>query len=214
MNKKIIGMAAVLAALAVLAVILGITAFYPREDEKRAITIYSKPTATPEGTASHTDVPEGTPTPEPTEEMEEAPVPTKMPASALQSSAAFTLKIKNRTVSVAYGVEKSTLDKTPGWLTTSAAPGDDGMCVVYGHRNRTHLRALEKVEHGDPITVSMPDGTVYTYTVMSIQIYENMADILLPTVDGKTLVLVTCYPFRYSGTAPQKTMIVAKIKMD
>lgn len=47
----------------------------------------------------------------------------------------FTLNILSDTISVAYGVEEATLKKTPGWLSTSALPGKEGMCVVYGHRN-------------------------------------------------------------------------------
>ncbi|MCL2670734.1 MAG: hypothetical protein FWF10_01700 [Clostridiales bacterium] len=31
----------------------------------------------------------------------------------------------------------------------------------------------------------------------------------LPAADGKTLVLVTCYPFRYSGHAPGKCIVAA-----
>lgn len=85
------------------------------------------------------------------------------------------------------------------------------MCVVYGHRNRTHLRVLEKVELGDTITVTMKDKTVYTYTVSDIKIYENTADFKLPATDGKALMLATCYPFRYSGNAPGKYVITAVI---
>ena len=123
----------------------------------------------------------------------------------------FTLDIKCTTISVAYGVEEKTLEKTPGWLTTSALPGEDGVCVVYGHRNRNHLKVLEKVERGDAITVTMDEGTVYTYTVSDITIYESTDDLRLPTVDGKTLVLVTCYPFRYSGNAPGKCVVTAQL---
>ena len=100
------------------------------------------------------------------------------------------------------------MEKTPGWLTTSALPGEDGMCVVYGHRNRNHLKVLEKVERGDAITVTM-DGAVYTYTVSDITIYESTDDLRLALVDGRTLVLVTCYPFRYSGHAPGKCLVTA-----
>ena len=103
------------------------------------------------------------------------------------------------------------MDKTPGWLTTSVLPGEDGMCVVYGHRNRNHLKVLEDVKRGDAITVTMDGGTVYTYTVSGITIYEKTADLSLPVMDGKTLVLVTCYPFRYSGHAPGKCVVEAKI---
>ena len=84
------------------------------------------------------------------------------------------------------------------------------MCVVYGHRNRNHLKVLEKVERGDTITVTM-DGIAYAYTVSDITIYESTDDLRLPTVDGKTLVLVTCYPFRYSGHAPGKCIVSVQI---
>ena len=122
----------------------------------------------------------------------------------------FTLSILNDTISVAYGVEESTLKKTPGWLTTSVLPGENGMCVVYGHRNRNHLKILEKVTVGDTITATK-DGIAYTYTVSDIVIYENTSDWRLPTLDGRTLVLVTCYPFRYSGHAPGKYMVIARL---
>lgn len=212
MKKHIILWAVVLTALILFAVILGIAAFSPPSDKNDEIIIEPQPVVTPEvvvlQTAVPTATPEPIPTPAPTEEAKETPTSTKKPTSNTQSSAAFTLKILDRKISVAHGVDEATLDKTPGWLTTSASPGQDGMCVVYGHRNRTHLRVLEKVENGDIITATMPDGTVYTYTVSDIQIYENTADMRLPLMDGKTIVMVTCYPFRYSGNAPGKYVVV------
>lgn len=126
--------------------------------------------------------------------------PAATPAPAQDGNAFFTLSILNDTISVAYGVEESTLKKTPGWLTTSVLPGESGMCVVYGHRNRNHLKVLEKVERGDTVKITM-NGIAYDYTISDITIYENTDDLRLPAVDGKTLVLVTCYPFRYSGCA-------------
>ncbi|MDD6938445.1 MAG: class D sortase [Christensenellaceae bacterium] len=113
-------------------------------------------------------------------------------------------------MSVAYGVEESTLKKTPGWLTTSVLPGENGMCVVYGHRNRNHLKILEKATVGDIITATK-DGIAYTYAVSDVAIYESTSDWRLPTLDGSTLVLVTCYPLRYSGHAPGKYMVTAQL---
>ncbi len=109
------------------------------------------------------------------------------------------------------GVEEEKLKQHPGWLPSSVMPGQDGMCVVYGHRNRTHLRVLENVKNGDTITVTMADGTAYEYIITDITIYESAAELRLPAVDGKTLVLVTCYPFRYSGSAPGKCVVTAVI---
>ena len=69
---------------------------------------------------------------------------------------------------------------------------------------------LEKVERGDTVKITM-DGIAYDYTISDITIYENTDDLRLPTVDGKTLVLVTCYPFRYSGHAPGKCVVMAQL---
>lgn len=203
--------AAILAALSVTAIILGIIAFAPQESDNTFVEI--QPVATPEivrielaNTPTPSPVPIPMPTPEATETP--APSPTATPSPKRAGEGFFTLDILNDTISVAYGVEENTLEKTPGWLTTSALPGEDGMCVVYGHRNRNHLKVLEKVERGNAITVTM-DGAGYTYTVSDITIYESTDDLRLPLVDGRTLVLVTCYPFRYSGHAPGKCLVTA-----
>jgi len=214
MKKQTIIRAAVLAALSITVIILGIIAFAPQEQENTFVEL--QPIKTPEmmhiELAGATDIPLAPtipPTFAPTEKA--TPAPTVSPTSHPQKKGdgLFTLGIKGTTISVAYGVEEKTLEKTPGWLTTSALPGEDGMCVVYGHRNRNHLKVLEKIECGDSITVTMDDSTVYTYTVSDITIYENTADLSLPVMDGKTLVLVTCYPFRYSGHAPGKYVVTA-----
>lgn len=214
MKKQTIIRAAVLAALSITAIILGIITFTPREQENTFVEI--QPIKTPEvmrielaGATNTPIAPTMPPTPVQTEEA--TPAPTLSPTSHPQKKGdgLFTLRIKDRTISVAYGVEEKTLEKTPGWLTTSALPGEDGMCVVYGHRNRNHLKVLEDVVGGDTITVTMDDGTVYTYTISDITIYENTEDLSLPVMEGKTLVLVTCYPFRYSGHAPGKYVVTA-----
>ena len=127
----------------------------------------------------------------------------------LSGSNFCTLTIKAKNITVLYGVDEKTLEKHPGWLESSALPGQDGMCVIYGHRNRQHFQVLEKVAIGDVIYVTMSDGSSYSYAISSIITYESTADWKLPAADGKSLVLVTCYPFRYSGYAPGKCVVVA-----
>ena len=214
-ENKLRTRAAVLAALSITAIILGVIAFAPQEQENAIVEL--QPVATPEivkielaGATNTPIAPTVPPTPAPTEEA--TPAPTTTPSNQ-EGDALFTLDILENKVFVAYGVEETTLKQSPGWLTTSALPGEDGMCVVYGHRNRNHLKALEKVENGDIITISMPDGASYRYTVCDITIYESTDDLRLPTTDGKTLVLVTCYPFRYSGHAPGKYLVLCRISV-
>ena len=205
--------AAFIAALSILAAIIGIALSVQHEDGDVFVEI--KPIPTPKATnvLSSTSLPSpAAALPSPTPEATLQPVypPAATPAPAQDGNAFFTLSILNDTISVAYGVGENTLEKTPGWLTTSALPGEDGMCVVYGHRNRNHLKVLEKVSEGDTITATK-DSIVYTYAVSDVAIYESTSDWRLPTLDGSTLVLVTCYPFRYSGHAPGKYMVAARL---
>ena len=182
--------AALIAALSILAAIIGIA--LSMQHENGDAFVENKPIPTPKATLQPTCPSAATPAP------------------VQGGKAFFTLSILNDTISVAYGVEESTLKKTPGWLTTSVLPGENGMCVVYGHRNRNHLKVLEKVTVGDAITATK-DGIAYTYAVSDVAIYESTSDWRLPTLDGSTLVLVTCHPFRYSGHAPGKYMVTARL---
>ena len=201
--------AALIAALSILAAIIGIALSVQHGNGDAFVEI--KPIPTPKATnvISSTSLPSPTALPSPTPEATLQPTypSAATPAPVQDGKAFFTLSILNDTISVAYGVEESTLKKTPGWLTTSVLPGENGMCVVYGHRNRNHLKILEKVTVGDIITATK-DGIAYTYTVSDVAIYESTSDWRLPTLDGSTLVLVTCYPFRYSGHAPGKYQVM------
>lgn len=213
MKNQTTNRSAFIAALSILAAIIGMALSVQHGNGDAFVEI--KPIPTPNATYvfSSTSLPSPAaalppPTPEATLQ------PSCPSAAALtpvrDGKAFFTLSILNDTISVAYGVEESTLKKTPGWLTTSVLPGENGMCVVYGHRNRNHLKILEKVTIGDTITATK-DGIAYTYAVSDIAIYESTSDWRLPTLDGSTLVLVTCYPFRYSGHAPGKYMVAARL---
>ena len=204
--------AAFIAALSILAAIIGIALSVQHEDGDVFVEIKPMPTPKATNMISSTPLPSPAALPSPTPEATLQPScpSAATPAPVQGGKAFFTLSILNDTISVAYGVEESTLKKTPGWLTTSVLPGENGMCVVYGHRNRNHLKVLEKVTVGDIITATK-DGIAYTYAVLDVAIYESTSDWRLPTLDGSTLVLVTCYPFRYSGHAPGKYMVIAQL---
>lgn len=139
-----------------------------------------------------------------------APVVTSVPT--VPSGMAFTLSILGKTINVANNVEEDTLEKTPGWLPTSAKPGKEGVCVVYGHRNRNHLLILKEIEVNDEIDVIMPDGKLYTYVVEKTEILDTDTAMRIPTIEGKHMILMTCYPFYYTGHAPQKYVVTTIIK--
>lgn len=213
MKNQTTNRAAFIAALSILAVIIGIALSVQHGNGDAFVEIKPIPTPNATNVLSSTSLPSpAAALPSPTLEatLQLVYLPAATPAPAQDGNAFFTLSILNDTISVAYGVEESTLKKTPGWLTTSVLPGENGMCVIYGHRNRNHLKILEKVTVGDTITATK-DSIVYTYAVSDVAIYESTSDWRLPTLDGSTLVLVTCYPFRYSGHAPGKYMVTAQL---
>ena len=121
------------------------------------------------------------------------------------------LSILGKNVNVASNVDADTLEKTPGWLPTSAMPGKEGVCVVYGHRNRNHLLILKEIEKNDEIDVVMSDGKVYTYVVDKTEILETDEAMRIPTSEGKHLMLMTCYPFYYTGHAPKKFVVTCTL---
>ena len=152
--------------------------------------------------------------PESTTEIEESLLTDihEQEEMVVSTSTAFVLTIHGSCIAVGSETTEEALKKRPGWLDTSARPGEDGVCVVYGHRNRRHLRVLEKVELGDEITVSIEgdNGSVFHYIVTEINVADDLSEITIHSVEEPTLLLVTCYPFRYSGNAPQKYVVMAQ----
>ncbi len=138
--------------------------------------------------------------------------PTAVPQVSVPHGVAFVLTIHGKNVTIAPSVDEATLEKTPGWLNTSASPGEEGVCVVYGHRNRNHLQILKDVTYGEIITATMPNGNVYTYVIESMEILETDEDLRIPTIEGKHLMLTTCYPFYYTGHAPKKYVVTCALK--
>ena len=117
-----------------------------------------------------------------------------------------TLEICGREFPVYNNVEAATLKKGLGWLH-SALPPEQGTCIVMGHRN-TQFRILQNLEIGDRIGFEI-SGSEYAYEVRQTDIFDSDADLRFYASDGCTLVLVTCYPFYYSGHAPKKFVVTA-----
>ncbi|MBR5948425.1 MAG: sortase [Clostridia bacterium] len=142
------------------------------------------------------------------------PNPTNAHESATPSSTSpvygkgFTLTILGQNVPVSVGVDRPTLAQNPGWLETSAYPGEEGVCVVYGHRNRNHLKVLKDIDFGDTITVTLEDCSTISYKVVSIKVLESDSDLRVPLLSGQHIMLTTCYPFYYTGHAPGKFVVI------
>lgn len=208
-----------LAVLSIMVVVLAIAAFATAGSLSTDTTPIDIAAATATPQIVHINIAEPTPSPtsipmptaEPSVLHSNSPTPSGKPSQEVKRDGFCTLTIDGTDITVNYGVEEDTLKKSPGFLPSSALPGTEGTCAIYGHRNRSHFKVLKNAEVGDSIKVTMADGTTFTYTITDITIYESTSDWTMPVTTGKTMVLVTCYPFQYSGHAPGKCVVTAVI---
>ena len=148
---------------------------------------------------------------QPTEETENSSEPTKHNTLKKKTDKAdFTLSVGGNSVRISKGIDEETLEKGPGWMPLSAAPGENGVCVIYGHRNRNHLRLLKDVKVGDDLIITC-ERKDYIYQIEEMQIFDKEEIITIPSADEPMLMIMTCYPFRYEGRAPRQIVIFGKI---
>ena len=103
-----------------------------------------------------------------------------------------------------------TLRVAAGHVPGTALPGDAGNAAFAAHRD-TFFRPLKDVREGDEIAVATPSGN-YRYVVTAISIVEpEDLSVLSPTAES-VLTLITCYPFDYVGSAPQRFIVQAELQ--
>jgi len=103
------------------------------------------------------------------------------------------------------GTSESTLRRGPGHLSGTAwpdAPDGTGNCVIAGHRD-SFFRRLADARKGDLVRWRGPSGTsTYRLERRRIVLPEDRS-VLAPTSDAR-LTLITCFPFRWTGSAPYR----------
>lgn len=105
------------------------------------------------------------------------------------------------------GADSGTLRSAIGHIPGTALPGRAGNVGLAGHRD-TFFRALRDIEKDDTIDFETDSGT-YRYAVQSTRIVGPRDVSVLAAADGRTLTLVTCYPFYYVGSAPKRFIVRA-----
>ncbi|HLH01008.1 MAG TPA: class D sortase [Bryobacteraceae bacterium] len=113
----------------------------------------------------------------------------------------------NLSVMVREGATESTLRRAVGHIPGTGLPGQLGNVALAGHRD-TFFRPLSKIKKNDTIEVETGRGT-YQYLVTATQIVSPRDVEVIKATAGKTLTLVTCYPFYYIGSAPKRFIVHA-----
>jgi len=112
------------------------------------------------------------------------------------------------TAVVAQGESAATLQRAVGHLSDTALPGELGNVVLAGHRD-TFFRPLKGVRPGDAITLKTQEGDFEYLVESSAVVRPSNIQVLEPT-GGRTLTLITCFPFSYVGSAPDRFIVRAR----
>jgi len=111
-------------------------------------------------------------------------------------------------VMVREGVGEHTLRLALGHIPGTAFPGQSGNVGVAGHRD-TFFRNLREIHQDDLIRLETVRGT-YLYRAERTEIVSPRKVSVLNAGLYPELTLVTCFPFYYVGSAPDRFIVKAR----
>jgi sortase A len=111
------------------------------------------------------------------------------------------------TVPVFEGTSELVLNRGVGRIESTAGLDADGNIGIAGHRDG-FFRVLKDIAPGDVIDIETLAGR-RRFRVADTQIVDPHAVEVLAPEDAATLTLVTCYPFYFVGSAPQRFIVRA-----
>ncbi len=112
-------------------------------------------------------------------------------------------------VIVRAGSDARTLQLAVGHIPGTSLPGQAGNVGLAGHRD-TFFRRLQHIRTDDQIRMITPEGT-FEYKVSRTDVVEPSDVWVLDDTGHSVLTLVTCYPFSFVGTAPQRFIVRAEL---
>ena len=110
-------------------------------------------------------------------------------------------------VPILEGTEELTLDRGVGHIEGTDLPGGRGNVGIAGHRDG-FFRGLKDIGAGDVVELRT-SSEVLTYVVADVRIVDPDAVWVLGSTGAPSITLVTCYPFYFVGSAPQRYVVRA-----
>lgn len=110
-------------------------------------------------------------------------------------------------VPVLEGTDDFTLNRAVGHIAGTPRPGESGNVGIAGHRDG-FFRGLKDMAPGDEVELETRKD-VERYRIADTLIVRPEDVGVLHATGRPTLTLVTCYPFYYVGSAPQRYIIRA-----
>src|SRR3954464_1175212 len=112
-------------------------------------------------------------------------------------------------VPVLEGTDELTLNRGIGHIAGTARPDEQGNIGLAGHRDG-FFRVLKDISPGDTIELQTTRATDHFVVDQIVLVRPDDVSVLQPTL-GRSLTLVTCYPFYFIGSAPQRYIVRASI---
>jgi len=110
-------------------------------------------------------------------------------------------------VPVFTGTGELSLSGGAGWIEGTGWPGKDGNVGIASHRDG-FFRGLKDVRIGDEVKL-VTHGEIDLYVVDRIEVVKPTDVRVLEPGNGSKVTLVTCYPFYYVGSAPERYIVQA-----
>ena len=101
------------------------------------------------------------------------------------------------------------LNRGAGHVEGTAMPGDVGNVGIAAHRDG-FFRGLKDIQIGDQIELTTLEGQ-QTFVVSKLSIVDPYEVSVLDPTDEPVLTLITCYPFYFVGSAPERFIVRATI---
>ena len=112
-------------------------------------------------------------------------------------------------VPVIEGTDELTLNRGIGHIAGTARPGEEGNIGLAGHRD-SFFRVLKNISRGDTIELETTRATERFIVDQIVLVRPDDVSVLQPRL-VRSLTLVTCYPFYFIGSAPQRYIVRASI---
>lgn len=112
-------------------------------------------------------------------------------------------------VPVLEGTDDLTLNRGVGHIAGTVGPGEEGNVGIAGHRDG-FFRVLKAIGPGDTIELETGRGTD-KFTVDQVVLVSPKDVSVLGPRPVRSLTLVTCYPFYFMGSAPQRYIVQASM---
>ncbi len=145
------------------------------------------------------------------------PLPLEVPSSEesnVQVSGLGIIEIESIDLKlpIVEGVELGKIEVAVGHLPESADIGQEGNCIIVGHKNYTYgemFNRLDELQSGDKIKITTVDNIIYNYKIYAVTVVEPGSEKLFECDDGQyKLTLLTCTPVR---KATHRLLILAEL---